>query len=218
MREKGQADNDLVARLQGDERLGLAPGALDGLLADPLSFTGAASAQVAAVVARVVGDHGRPSRGGGLHPGIDPVKLLHSGKVRDVYADGDDLVLVASDRVSIYDVVLPTAIPDKGAVLTRLSLWWFDRLGDLVPNHVISGDDVPPEFAGRAMRCRRLEMLPVECVARGYLTGGGLKDYEKTGAVSGRDAAARASSTDRSCPSRSSPRRRRRRSVSTTRP
>ncbi len=113
------------------------------------------------------------------------MKLLHSGKVRDVYADGDDLVLVASDRVSIYDVVLPTAIPDKGAVLTRLSLWWFDRLGDLVPNHVISGDDVPPAFAGRAMRCRRLEMLPVECVARGYLTGGGLKDYEKTGAVSG---------------------------------
>ena len=102
-----------------------------------------------------------------------------------MYADGDDLVLVASDRVSIYDVVLPTAIPDKGAVLTQLSLWWFDRLGDLVPNHVISGDDVPPEFAGRAMRCRRLDMLPVECVARGYLTGGGLKDYEKTGAVSG---------------------------------
>jgi len=113
------------------------------------------------------------------------MKLLHSGKVRDVYADGDDLVLVASDRVSIYDVVLPTPIPDKGAVLTQLSLWWFDRLGDLVPNHVISGTDVPPEFAGRAMRCRRLEMLPVECVARGYLTGGGLTEYEKTGAVSG---------------------------------
>jgi len=113
------------------------------------------------------------------------MKLLHSGKVRDVYADGDDLVLVASDRVSIYDVVLPTPIPDKGAVLTRLSLWWFDRLSDLVPNHVISGTDVPPEFAGRAMRCRRLEMLPVECVARGYLTGGGLTEYEKTGAVSG---------------------------------
>jgi phosphoribosylaminoimidazole-succinocarboxamide synthase len=113
------------------------------------------------------------------------MKLLHSGKVRDVYADGDDVVLVASDRVSIYDVVLPTAIPDKGAVLTQMSLWWFDRLGDLVPNHVISGEDVPPEFAGRAMRCRRLDMLPVECVARGYLTGGGLKDYEKTGAVSG---------------------------------
>ena len=113
------------------------------------------------------------------------MKLLHSGKVRDVYADGADLVLVASDRVSIYDVVLPTPIPDKGAVLTRLSLWWFDRLGDLVPNHVISGTDVPPEFAGRAIRCRRLEMLPVECVARGYLTGGGLTEYEKTGAVSG---------------------------------
>ena len=113
------------------------------------------------------------------------MKLLHSGKVRDMYADGDDLVLVASDRVSIYDVVLPTPIPDKGAVLTQLSLWWFDRLGDLVPNHVISGDDVPLEFAGRAMRCRRLDMVPVECVARGYLTGGGLKDYEKTGAVSG---------------------------------
>ncbi|MGZ8750739.1 MAG: phosphoribosylaminoimidazolesuccinocarboxamide synthase [Pseudonocardia sp.] len=113
------------------------------------------------------------------------MKLLHSGKVRDVYADGDDLVLVASDRVSIYDVVLPTPIPDKGAVLTQLSLWWFDRLGDLVPNHVISGTDVPPEFAGRSMRCRRLEMLPVECVARGYLAGSGLKDYEKTGLVSG---------------------------------
>ena len=117
------------------------------------------------------------------------MRLLHSGKVRDVYLDDSDdrgdLVLVASDRISIYDVVLPTAIPDKGAVLTRLSLWWFDRLGDLVPNHVISGTDVPPEFAGRAMRCRRLEMLPVECVARGYLTGSGLKDYEKTGTVSG---------------------------------
>ena len=113
------------------------------------------------------------------------MKLLHSGKVRDVYADGDDLLLVASDRVSIYDVVLPTPIPDKGAVLTQLSLWWFDRLADLVPNHVISGTDVPAEFAGRAMRCRRLEMLPVECVARGYLAGSGLKDYEKTGAVSG---------------------------------
>jgi phosphoribosylaminoimidazole-succinocarboxamide synthase len=112
------------------------------------------------------------------------VKLLHSGKVRDVYADGDDLVLVASDRISIYDVVLPTPIPDKGAVLTQLSLWWFDRLADLVPNHVL-GTDVPAEFAGRAMRCRRLDMLPVECVARGYLTGSGLKDYEKQGTVSG---------------------------------
>jgi phosphoribosylaminoimidazole-succinocarboxamide synthase len=116
------------------------------------------------------------------------VKLLHSGKVRDVYLDDSrdpaDLVLVASDRLSIYDVVLPTAVPDKGAVLTQLSLWWFERLADLVPHHVIS-QDVPAEFAGRAVRCRRLEMLPVECIARGYLAGLGLKEYEKTGTVSG---------------------------------
>jgi phosphoribosylaminoimidazole-succinocarboxamide synthase len=113
------------------------------------------------------------------------VKLLHSGKVRDVYADGDDLILVASDRVSIYDVVLPTAIPDKGALLTQLSLWWFERLADIVPHHVISPTDVPAELAGRAVRCRRLEMLPVECIARGYLAGLGLKEYEKQGTVSG---------------------------------
>lgn len=113
------------------------------------------------------------------------MELLHSGKVRDVYADGDDLILVASDRISIYDAVLPTPIPDKGKLLTALSLWWFEQLSDLVPNHVISATDVPAEFAGRAIRCRRLEMVPVECVARGYLTGGGLKEYQRTGAVSG---------------------------------
>lgn len=113
------------------------------------------------------------------------VELLHSGKVRDVYADGDDLILVASDRISVYDVVLPTPIPDKGRLLTALSLWWFEQLADLVPNHVVSATDVPAEFAGRAIRCRRLDMVPVECVARGYLTGGGLKEYERTGAVSG---------------------------------
>ena len=116
------------------------------------------------------------------------MKLLHSGKVRDVYLDDSrdpaELVLVASDRLSIYDVVLPTAVPDKGAVLTQLSLWWFERLADLVPHHVIS-QDVPAEVAGRAVRCRRLEMLPVECIARGYLAGLGLKEYEKTGTVSG---------------------------------
>jgi phosphoribosylaminoimidazole-succinocarboxamide synthase len=116
---------------------------------------------------------------------LRPVELLHSGKVRDVYADGDDLILVASDRVSVYDVVLPTPIPDKGAILTRLSLWWFERLADLIPNHVISAVDVPEEFAGRAIRCRRLSMVPIECVARGYLTGGGLSEYRATGAVSG---------------------------------
>ncbi|MEV5823761.1 phosphoribosylaminoimidazolesuccinocarboxamide synthase [Micromonospora harpali] len=113
------------------------------------------------------------------------MELLHSGKVRDVYADGDDLILVASDRISIYDVVLPTPVPDKGRLLTALSLWWFEQLADLVPNHVVSATDVPAEFAGRAIRCRRLEMVPVECVARGYLTGGGLAEYERTGAVSG---------------------------------
>jgi len=113
------------------------------------------------------------------------VELLHSGKVRDVYADGDDILLVASDRVSIYDVVLPTAIPDKGKILTQLSLWWFDQLSDVVPNHVISATDVPAEWAGRAVRCERLEMVMVECIARGYLAGSGLKEYEKDGAVSG---------------------------------
>ena len=110
---------------------------------------------------------------------------LHSGKVRDLYATDDGLLLmVASDRISAYDFVLPTPIPDKGAILTQLSLWWFDRLSDVVANHVVS-TDVPPEFAGRAILCRRLEMFPVECVARGYLTGSGLADYRATGAVCG---------------------------------
>ena len=113
------------------------------------------------------------------------MELIHSGKVRDVYADGDDLLLVASDRMSIYDVVLPTPVPGKGRVLTQLSLWWFDRLGDIVPNHVISATDVPARWAGRAIRCRRLDMLPVECIARGYLAGLGLTSYNETGAVSG---------------------------------
>jgi phosphoribosylaminoimidazole-succinocarboxamide synthase len=113
------------------------------------------------------------------------VELIHSGKVRDVYADGDDLLLVASDRVSIYDVVLPTPVPCKGRVLTQLSLWWFDRLGDIIPNHVISATDVPQEWAGRAIRCKRLDMLPVECIARGYLAGLGLAAYKEAGAVSG---------------------------------
>ena len=113
------------------------------------------------------------------------MELLHSGKVRDVYADGNDLLLVASDRVSVYDVVLPTEIPDKGKVLTQLSLWWFERLADVTPNHVISSTDVPAEWAGRAIRCRRLDMLPVECIARGYLAGLGLTEYQKHGSVSG---------------------------------
>ena len=104
------------------------------------------------------------------------MELLHSGKVRDVWADGDDLLLVASDRISVFDVVLPTPVPDKGAVLTQLSLWWFERLADVVPHHVLSATDVPPQWAGRALRCRRLTMLPVECIARGYLAGSALAD------------------------------------------
>jgi phosphoribosylaminoimidazole-succinocarboxamide synthase len=112
------------------------------------------------------------------------MELVHSGKVRDVYADDGELVLVASDRVSVYDVVLPTPIPGKGKILTQLSLWWFDQLADVAPNHVIS-EDVPAEWAGRAIRCRRLEMFPVEFIARGYLAGLGLKEYEKQGTVSG---------------------------------
>jgi phosphoribosylaminoimidazole-succinocarboxamide synthase len=114
-----------------------------------------------------------------------PLTLLHSGKVRDVYAYGEDeLLLVATDRISVYDVVLPTPVPDKGAILTRLSLWWFDQLADIVPHHVVS-TDVPPEFAGRAIRVRRLRMVPVECIARGYLVGLGLEQYRETGAVCG---------------------------------
>ena len=113
------------------------------------------------------------------------MELLHSGKVRDVYADGGDVILVASDRISVYDVVLPTPIPDKGRILTALSLWWFERLADVIPNHVISAEDVPAEFAGRAIRCRRLKMLPVECIARGYLAGLGLESYRQAGSVSG---------------------------------
>jgi phosphoribosylaminoimidazole-succinocarboxamide synthase len=113
---------------------------------------------------------------------------VYSGKVRDLYAPDDApddrLLLVASDRISAFDHVLDTPIPDKGAVLTQLSLWWFDRLSDLVPNHLVS-TDVPAEVAGRAVLCRRLEMVPVECIARAYLTGGGLEEYAQKGSVSG---------------------------------
>jgi phosphoribosylaminoimidazole-succinocarboxamide synthase len=113
------------------------------------------------------------------------VKLLHSGKVRDVYEDGHDLVLVATDRISVYDVVLPTPIPDKGKLLTQLSLWWFEEVSGLIKTHVRSAVDVPREFAGRAVRCQPLQMIQVECVARGYLTGSALEQYRATGAVCG---------------------------------
>lgn len=123
-------------------------------------------------------------------PALPCWEHVYSGKVRDLYRpagehpDGDVVLVVASDRISAYDHVLPTPIPGKGEVLTRLSLWWFDQLADIVPNHLVS-TDVPAQVAGRAMVCRRLEMFPVECVARGYLTGSGMTEYRQTQAVCG---------------------------------
>ena len=118
-------------------------------------------------------------------PTIEGATHLHSGKVRDLYALSDGrLLMVASDRISAFDFILETPIPDKGEILTRMSLWWFDRLAGLVPHHVLS-TDVPAEVRGRAVICERLEMFPVECVARGYLTGSGLLDYRATGEVCG---------------------------------
>lgn len=110
---------------------------------------------------------------------------LHSGKVRDLYRlDNGNLLMVASDRMSAYDHSLSPGIPDKGEILTRMSLWWFEQLKDVVPNHVIS-TDVPDRVRGRALICENLDMFPVECVARGYLTGSGLIDYNATGEICG---------------------------------
>jgi phosphoribosylaminoimidazole-succinocarboxamide synthase len=118
-------------------------------------------------------------------PPIEGAEHVHSGKVRDLYRlSGDRLLMVASDRISAFDFVLDSTIPDKGEVLTRMSLWWFDQLQPVVPSHVLS-TDVPPEVAGRAVVCESLRMYPVECVARGYLTGSGLLDYRATGEVCG---------------------------------
>lgn len=122
-------------------------------------------------------------------PGL---KLRGRGKVRDLYEVGDKLLIVATDRLSAFDVVLPTPIPDKGRVLTQLSLFWFRKLADIVPNHVIAAADFPGELApfadslrGRAMLVRRTDAVPVECVIRGYLSGSGWKDYQQTGAICG---------------------------------
>lgn len=126
-------------------------------------------------------------------PAIAGATHLHSGKVRDLYRiDAGDhsgehtgqLLMVASDRISAFDFVLDPTIPDKGEILTRMSLWWFDQLADLVPNHILS-TDVPAQVRGRAVICEELAMYPVECVARGYLTGSGLLDYRATGEVCG---------------------------------
>jgi phosphoribosylaminoimidazole-succinocarboxamide synthase len=112
--------------------------------------------------------------------------LLAKGKVREMYDLGDELLMVASDRISTYDAVHPTPIPDKGKVLTGLSVLWFGLTSDIVPNHLVSATDgVPADVRGRALRVRRLRMLPVECVVRGYITGSGWKDYQATGRVSG---------------------------------
>lgn len=112
------------------------------------------------------------------------LKLHSSGKVREIYEYGDDLLMVASDRISTYDVVMPTPIPDKGAVLTQMSIFWFENTGDIVPNHFIS-EDVPPEAAKRGIRVKRLEMHPIECVVRGYISGSGWKEYRESGTVCG---------------------------------
>jgi phosphoribosylaminoimidazole-succinocarboxamide synthase len=124
--------------------------------------------------------HGIPSA-----PALEGAEHLHSGKVRDLYRFGDGrLLMVASDRISAFDYVLESTIPDKGTVLTQMSLWWFEQLADLVPNHVVPLD-VPAAVTGRAVVCEQLDMYPVECVARGYLTGSGLLDYRATGEVCG---------------------------------
>jgi len=122
-------------------------------------------------------------------PGL---KLRGRGKVRDIYDLGDRLLIVATDRLSAFDVVLPTPIPDKGRVLTQLSLFWFEKLTDIVPHHVISANNFSGELApfaasleGRAMLVRRTDPVPIECVVRGYLSGSGWKDYQKTGGVCG---------------------------------
>ena len=117
---------------------------------------------------------------------VADLPLIASGKVREMYDLGDELLMVASDRISTYDAVHPTPIPDKGKVLTGLSAFWFERTGEIVANHMVSATDgVPDDVRGRALRVRKLEMLPVECVVRGYVTGSGWKDYQATGAICG---------------------------------
>ena len=117
---------------------------------------------------------------------LSDLPQIGSGKVREIYDLGESLLLVASDRISTYDVIHPTAIPDKGSVLTGLSTFWFERTGDIVANHLISvTDGVPDEARGRGMVVKKLSMLPIECVVRGYITGSGWKDYQRTGEICG---------------------------------
>jgi len=122
-----------------------------------------------------------------LETSLPSLKLRARGKVRDIYDDGDRLLFVATDRISAFDYILATGIPDKGRVLTQMTLFWFDFLRDVVPNHFLSTDmsALPPEFEGRSMWVRKAEMVEVECVARGYISGSGWKDYQRTGAICG---------------------------------
>ncbi|MGB6424355.1 MAG: phosphoribosylaminoimidazolesuccinocarboxamide synthase [Solirubrobacterales bacterium] len=112
------------------------------------------------------------------------LELHSSGKVREIYHSGEELIMVASDRISAYDVILPDPIPDKGRVLTQMSIFWFENTGEIVPNHLID-EQVPAEVAGRGLRVRRLAMYPIECVVRGYITGSGWKEYKADGSVCG---------------------------------
>jgi len=140
------------------------------------------------------GEHGRAARSASIMHVTEPattsdLKLHSRGKVRDTFELGSDrLLMAASNRISTYDVVHPTLIPDKGNVLTGTSVFWFERTGDICPNHLISATEgVPPELRGSALVVERLEMFPVECVVRGYITGSGWKDYQSTGAICGID-------------------------------
>ena len=117
-------------------------------------------------------------------PALSDLNLVASGKVREMYEIDGDLLMVASDRISAYDVVLPTPIPDKGAVLTRMSVFWFETTGHVCPNHMIS-EEVPAGAEGRGLRVQKLDMYPVECVVRGYITGSGWKEYQRNGEVCG---------------------------------
>jgi phosphoribosylaminoimidazole-succinocarboxamide synthase len=127
---------------------------------------------------------------------IEDLKLHATGKVREMYELGDNLLMVASDRISAYDVVMPNPIPDKGRVLTQMSVFWFEATGDIVPNHYLS-QDVPPEVEGRALRVRKLRMYPVECVVRGYLSGSGWREYRESGSVCGIELPAGLRESDR---------------------
>ena len=117
---------------------------------------------------------------------VADLRQIASGKVREIYELGDDILMVASDRISTYDVIHPTPIPGKGAVLTGMSVFWFELTKDIVPNHLISySDGVPKEIRGRAVVVKRLDMVPIECVVRGYITGSGWNDYKRTGTIGG---------------------------------